>query len=166
MFEKLEDIRRKYDEVRARLADPEFVQDHRAVREAQKTLTEFEPIIAKIEEHRAGRRRSSRAPASSSESLSPGDELYQMAAAERASLTERLSAIEQELKVLLLPRDPNDSRNVFLEIRAGTGGDEAALFAARALPDVPALRRAAPLEGRDRGPRRHRHRRHQDRSPP
>jgi peptide chain release factor 1 len=53
-----------------------------------------------------------------------------MAASERTSLTERLGEIEQELKVLLLPRDPNDSRNVFLEIRAGTGGDEAALFAA------------------------------------
>src|SRR4029079_14249109 len=53
------------------------------------------------------------------------------AASERASLTERLSAVEQDLKVLLLPRDPNDSRHVFLEIRAGTGGDEAALFAAQ-----------------------------------
>src|SRR6185369_9243131 len=50
-------------------------------------------------------------------------------AAERASLTERLAAVEQELKVLLLPKDPNDTRNVFLEIRAGTGGDESALFA-------------------------------------
>jgi peptide chain release factor 1 len=64
------------------------------------------------------------------ESLSPGDELYQMAAVERSTLGERLQAIEQDIKVLLLPRDPNDSRNVFLEIRAGTGGDEAALFAA------------------------------------
>jgi peptide chain release factor 1 len=63
------------------------------------------------------------------ESLSPGDELYQMASTERAALTERLARIDQDLKLLLLPRDPNDSRNVFLEIRAGTGGDEAALFA-------------------------------------
>jgi peptide chain release factor 1 len=52
-----------------------------------------------------------------------------MAAVERATLTEKLAALEEELKVLLLPRDPNDERNVFLEIRAGTGGDEAALFA-------------------------------------
>ena len=52
MLEKLEDIRRKYDEIRARLADPEFVQDHRAVRDAQKTLSEFEPIVAKIDEQR------------------------------------------------------------------------------------------------------------------
>src|SRR5215470_14869675 len=52
MLEKLEDIRRKYDAIRARLADPEFVQDHRAVRDAQKTLAEFEPVVAKIEELR------------------------------------------------------------------------------------------------------------------
>jgi peptide chain release factor 1 len=129
MFEKLEEIRRKYDEIRARLADPGFVQDHRAVRDAQKTLSELEPIIRKTEEHRQVQRELEGAR-ELVESLSPGEELYQMAAAERTSLTERLAAIEGELKVLLLPKDPNDSRNVFLEIRAGTGGDEAALFAA------------------------------------
>jgi peptide chain release factor 1 len=128
MFEKLDDIRRKYDEVRARLADPAFVQDHRAVRDAQKKLTEFEPIIVKTEEHRHLQRELEGAR-ELVDSLSPGDELHQMAAAERATLTERLAAIEEELKVLLLPKDPSDSRNVFLEIRAGTGGDEAALFA-------------------------------------
>jgi peptide chain release factor 1 len=129
MFEKLEDIRRKYDEVKARLADPGFVQDHRAVRDAQKTLTELEPVVAKIAEQRQVQKELDGAR-ELVESLSPGEELYQMAAAERASLTERLASVEQELKVLLLPKDPNDSRNVFLEIRAGTGGDEAALFAA------------------------------------
>jgi peptide chain release factor 1 len=130
MFEKLEEIRRKYEEVRARLSDPTFVQDHRAVRDAQKTLSEFEPIIAKMEEHRriANELDGTRQLV---ESLSPGDELYQMAAAERGELTTRLGEIEQELKLLLVPRDPNDSRNVFIEIRAGTGGEEAALFAAQ-----------------------------------
>jgi peptide chain release factor 1 len=130
MFVKLEEIRRKYEEVRARLADPAFVQDHRAVRDAQKTLAEFEPIIAKMEEHRrvAKELEGTRELV---ESLAPGEELYQMAAAERAELTTRLEQIEQELKLLLVPRDPNDSRNVFIEIRAGTGGEEAALFAAQ-----------------------------------
>jgi peptide chain release factor 1 len=130
MFVKLEEIRRKYEEVRARLADPAFVQDHRAVRDAQKTLAEFEPIIAKMEAHRrvAKELEGTRELV---ESLAPGDELYQMAAAERAELTTRLEQIEQELKLLLVPRDPNDSRNVFIEIRAGTGGEEAALFAAQ-----------------------------------
>src|SRR5215831_1808437 len=129
MHEKLEEIRRKYEEIQRRMADPEFVQDHRAVRDAQKTLAEFEPIVAKIDEfRRVGEEL--RGAREMTESLPPGDELYQMAAAERASLTDRLAGIEQELKVLLLPKDPNDSRNVFLEIRAGTGGEEAALFAA------------------------------------
>ena len=130
MFSKLEEIRRKYEEVRSRLDDPEFVQDHRAVRDAQKTLAEFEPIIAKNEEHARVARELAGAR-ELVESLAPGEELYQMAAAERAALTERLAEIEQELKVLLVPRDPNDSRNVFVEIRAGTGGEGAALFAAQ-----------------------------------
>ena len=130
MFEKLEEIRRKYEEVRARLADPAFVQDHRAVRDAQKTLSEFEPIIAKNEEYRRLSRELEGAR-ELVESLSPGDELHARAAAERADLTARLDAIEGDLKLLLVPRDPNDSRNVFLEIRAGTGGEEAALFAAQ-----------------------------------
>jgi peptide chain release factor 1 len=128
MLEKLEEIRRKYEEVRARLADPEFVQDHRAVRDAQKTLSEFEPVVAKTEEYRRVERELQGAR-EMTESLSPGDELYQLASSERAALTARLAEVEQELKVLLLPKDPKDSRNVFLEIRAGTGGDEAALFA-------------------------------------
>ena len=128
MLEKLEEIRRKYDEVKLRLADPQFVQDHRAVRDAQKTVADLEPIITKMEAHRQVLKELEGAR-ELVESLSPGEELYQMAATERATLTERLKALEEEITVLLLPRDPNDSRNVFLEIRAGTGGEEAALFA-------------------------------------
>src|SRR6266508_2572844 len=108
MLEKLEEIRRKYDEVKARLADPAFVQDHRAVRDAQKTLTDLEPIVAKMEEQRQIQKELDGAR-ELVESLSPGDELYQMAAAERAALTDRLQGVEQELKLLLLPRDPHDS---------------------------------------------------------
>ena len=128
MLERLDDIQRKYEEIKARLADPQFVLDHRAVRDAQKTLSEFEPIIGKIEE----RRRIARELAGArelTESLAPGEELYQMASTERAELAAKLETVDQELKVLLLPKDPKDSRNVFLEIRAGTGGEEAALFA-------------------------------------
>ena len=128
MLEKLEEIRRKYEEVRARLGDPEFVQDHRAVRDAQKTLSEFEPVVAKTEEYRRVQKELQGAR-ELTESLPSGDELYQLASSERAALTIRLQEVEQELKLLLLPKDPKDSRNVFLEIRAGTGGDEAALFA-------------------------------------
>ncbi|MDQ2870240.1 MAG: peptide chain release factor 1 [Acidobacteriota bacterium] len=128
MLEKLDDIRRRYEEIRGRLADPDFVQDHKAVRDAQRTLSEFEPIVAKIEE-RARIARELQGARELTDSLPPGDELYQMASAERTALNDALAAVEEELKVLLLPKDPNDSRNVFVEIRAGTGGDEAALFA-------------------------------------
>src|SRR6476619_6215147 len=128
MLEKLEDIRRRYEEIRNRLGDPEFVQDHRAVRDAQRTLSEFEPIVAKIEE-RTRIARELQGARELTESLSPGEELYQMASTERAGLTADLERVDEELKVLLLPKDPNDSRNVFIEIRAGTGGEEAALFA-------------------------------------
>ena len=128
MLEKLEDIRRRYEEIRGRLADPEFVQDHKAVRDAQRTLSEFEPIVAKIEE-RTRISRELQGARELTESLSPGDELYQMAYAERTALTSSLERVDEDLKVLLLPKDPNDSRNVFIEIRAGTGGEEAALFA-------------------------------------
>ncbi len=128
MLEKLDDIRRRYEEIRGRLADPEFVQDHKAVRDAQRTLSEFEPIVAKIEE-RTRIARELQGARELTDSLPPGDELYQMASAERTALNDALAAVEEELKVLLLPKDPNDSRNVFVEIRAGTGGDEAALFA-------------------------------------
>jgi peptide chain release factor 1 len=128
MLERLEEIRRKYDEVKARLADPRFVQDHRAVRDSQKMLAEFEPVVAKIEEYRRVQKELAGAR-ELTESLSSGDELHQLAASERAALTARLEEVEQEVKLLLLPKDPKDSRNVFLEIRAGTGGEEAALFA-------------------------------------
>ncbi len=74
-------------------------------------------------------------------------EMRELAGAEVAELEQRLEALEAELKLLLLPKDPNDDQNVILEIRAGTGGDEAALFAAELLPHVHALRRA-PAAGR------------------
>jgi peptide chain release factor 1 len=128
MLQKLEDIRRRYEEIKARLGNPDFVQDHRAVRDAQRKLSEFEPIVAKIEE-RSRIARELQGARELTDSLPPGDEMYQMASAERAALTAELERVESELKVLLLPRDPNDSRNVFVEIRAGTGGEEAALFA-------------------------------------
>ena len=89
MLEKLEEIRRKYEEVRARLADPEFVQDHRAVRDAQKTLSEFEPVVTKTEEYRRVQRELQGAR-EMTESLPPGDELYQLASSERAAVTAKI----------------------------------------------------------------------------
>ena len=99
------------------------------MRDAQKTLAEFEPIVGKIEEQRRLQKEIAGAR-EMVEQLAPGDELYQMASAERGALTEQLAKVEEDLKLLLLPKDPNDEKSVFLEIRGGTGGEEAALFAA------------------------------------
>src|ERR1700740_3568629 len=104
MLERLEEISRKYDEVKGRLEDPGFVQDHRAVRDAQKTLAEFEPIVRKIEERRRIEKELTGAR-EMTESLPSGDELRELAAAERTELAQRLARVEEELKVLLLPKD-------------------------------------------------------------
>ncbi len=108
MFERLEDIRRKYDEVKARLADPAFVQDHRAVRDAQKALTEFEPIVEKIEEHQQVESASSRARRELTRVASRrATSSTRWRRPSRATLTVRSStAIEEELQVLLLPAGP------------------------------------------------------------
>ena len=92
MFQKLEEIRQKYEELRGRMADPTFVQDHRSVRDAQKRLAEFEPIIAKTEEHRRVSRELE-GTRELADSLSPSDELHAIAIAERAELTERLAKV-------------------------------------------------------------------------
>ena len=75
-------------------------------------------------------------------------EMRELAQEELATLQARRDALLQELKILLVPKDPNDEKNVMLEIRAGTGGDEAALFAARAVPHVQPIRRAPGLAPR------------------
>ena len=75
-------------------------------------------------------------------------ELVELAAAERDQSRGKVAQLEETLKVLLIPKDPNDSRNAIVEIRAGTGGDEAGLFARRPVPHVPPLRRAQGFENR------------------
>ena len=87
--------------------------------------------------------------------LGDGDrELAELAQAEITELTARQTDLEAELKRLLVPRDPNDDKNVFVEIRAGAGGDEAGLFAADLMRMYTKLRRAPALEGRDHGRQR------------
>jgi peptide chain release factor 1 len=128
MIEKLEEIENKYAEIQRRLEDPNVAQDYAAVREAQKALAEFEPIVEKYRQYRK--------TASDLEglremiaSLPAGDELQAMASIEAEELRARIGALEEDLRLLLVPRDPNDSKNVILEIRGGTGGEEASLFA-------------------------------------
>jgi peptide chain release factor 1 len=128
MIEKLEEIEKKYASIQRRLEDPAVAQDYAAVRDAHKALSEFEPIVEKYRSFRkatadlAGAREMAAG-------LPPGDELRAMAEAEAAELETRVTALEEDLRLLLVPRDPADGRNVILEIRGGTGGEEASLFA-------------------------------------
>src|SRR5450759_1962674 len=132
MIEKLAEIERKYTQIQARLADPSFTQDYNVVREAQKSLSEFQTIVEKYREYR--KVRSDLAGAQEMLATSAvGDELHEMARTEVEELEARLAGFEDELRVLLVPKDPNDDKNVILEIRGGTGGEEAALFAGEML---------------------------------
>ncbi len=128
MFEKLEEIERQYAELEARSVSPEVASDHLAYAKTVKAMKEIAPVVEKVRE----RRRIQASLAQAREllkTLPADDELRPMAQEEADDLKRRQDTVEEELRMLLLPRDPNDAKNVVLEIRAGTGGDEAALFA-------------------------------------
>jgi peptide chain release factor 1 len=128
MFQKLDEIERRYADLEARAASPEVLADHALATKTMRAMREILPIVEKNRE----RKRIDTQLAGAQElldTLPPADELRPIAQQELESLENRRDAIEEEIRLLLLPRDPNDGRNVVLEIRAGTGGDEAALFA-------------------------------------
>ena len=131
MFDKLEEIARRHSELVAQQADPAVAVDPKRSREVAKKVAELEPVAAAFREYRRIERELAGARELASSSDDP--ELQAMAAAEAGELAAGLGAVEQRIKVLLLPEDPNDRRNVILELRAGTGGEEAALFAAELL---------------------------------
>jgi peptide chain release factor 1 len=128
MFKKLDEIERRYVDLSDRLATPEVSSDHVEYTKTIRAMREIEPVVEKNRERKkvdaelAGAKELV-------ETLPPGDELRAMAQLELDGLRERRQAIDEELRLLLLPKDPNDGKNVVLEIRAGTGGDEASLFA-------------------------------------
>jgi peptide chain release factor 1 len=128
MIEKLEQIQQRYDEVTRLLSDPAILDDQRRFRELGKEHTELTPIIKGLERYR----RILNDIRGNKEILetSTDPEFTDLALTELKELKVRQEEIEEELKVLLIPSDPNDSKNTIVEIRAGTGGDEAALFAA------------------------------------
>lgn len=126
MWEKLRQIEDKFDRLEKELSDPALVSDQSRYREVVRTHAE---LAAVVEAWRA-RRKLERELADTRELAAGGGELGQMAEAEIPVVTEALARNEAELKSLLVPKDPHDGKNVFVEIRAGTGGEEAALFAA------------------------------------
>jgi len=127
MFDKLAAVERHYDELMTRLGTVEVQSDAAEYRKAAKALAELEPLVQKFREYKTVEADL----AGTTELAKGGDsEMRALAEEELPGLTARRDALLQELKVLLIPKDPNDEKNVILEIRAGTGGDEAGLFAA------------------------------------
>ena len=129
MFTKLDFILEKYEELSMLVADPEVISDQTRWRKLMKDMGDMEPIVLKYKEYKKAKEELEDTKAMLDDS-SLDDEMREMAKEELAQLSEDIETYTQELKILLLPKDPNDDKNVILEIRAGTGGEEAALFGA------------------------------------
>ena len=128
MFERLDQIEARYDELTQALASPEIVNDSSRYQKTAKAHSEITPVVEKYREYKDLKRGIAESKAVLADETDP--EMRAYAEEELATLEGRVGGVEEELKVLLLPKDPNDEKNVVLEIRAGTGGDEATLFAA------------------------------------
>ncbi len=128
MFERLDQIEAKYEELTAALSNPEIVKDSAKYQKTAKAHSEISETVQKYREYKDLKRGILESKAMVADESDP--ELRAYAEEELGQLEERIARIENELKVLLVPKDPNDEKNVILEIRAGTGGDEASLFAA------------------------------------
>jgi len=131
MRERLHDMERQHDELRALQADPEVAVNPVRSREVAQRLAELAPVVEASRTLRDVQRDLDGAREVLAEADDP--EMHELAAGEVEALEARAEELERRLKVLLLPEDPDDTRNVVLEVRAGTGGEEAALFAAELL---------------------------------
>lgn len=125
MFDKLEFTLEKYDELSAKVSDPEIISDQPTWQKLMKEMGEMDSLVQKYREYKKVKEELAEAKAMLEEN---DEELRDMAKTEITQLDGRIEELNEELRVLLLPKDPNDDKNVILEIRAGTGGEEAALF--------------------------------------
>ena len=128
MFDKLEDLRIRLDEILNELQEPDVANDQNRFRKLMKEQNDLTPIVEAYNEYKECKQ----AIEDSLEMLEEesDEEMRELAKEELNDNKKRVEELEQELKILLLPKDPNDEKNVIVEIRAGAGGDEAALFAA------------------------------------
>src|SRR6188768_3756307 len=126
MLEKLNSVEANYEELSALLATPSVQSDSNEYRKHAKALAEIEPLVEKYREYKGVLKE-----IEDNQELAKGDDadMRELAKEELKSLDARREALVAEIKILLIPKDPNDQKNVVLEIRAGTGGEEAALFA-------------------------------------
>ena len=127
MIDRLEQMEQRFEELQSQFSLPEVINDHEKYQKTAKSLREIEEPVEKYRELKQVQQGLADARAMMAES---DVDLRAMAQEEIAALEPRAAALEEELRLLLLPKDPNDEKNVILEIRAGTGGDEASLFAA------------------------------------
>jgi len=128
MFERLDQIESKYEELTQALASPEVISDSSKFQKTAKAHSEISTVVEKYREYKDLKRGIAESKAVLAEESDADMRAYAQEELDR--LEGRVNGVEEELKVLLLPKDPNDEKNVVLEIRAGTGGDEASLFAA------------------------------------
>src|SRR6266704_288548 len=128
MFERLDQIEARYEELNQALASPEIIGDSAKFQKTAKAHSEIAAIVEKYREYKDLTKGIAESKAVLADEKDP--EMRAYAQEELDKLEPRVAGIEEELKVLLLPKDPNDEKNVIIEIRAGTGGDEATLFAA------------------------------------
>lgn len=126
MFDKLDFITEKYQELAVKVADPDVISDQKSWQKFMKEMSDIEPVVKAYESYR--RMQSELADAREIIEMEDDEEMREMAKEEVKELEAQMEQAQADLKVLLLPKDPNDEKNVILEIRAGTGGEEAALF--------------------------------------
>lgn len=125
MFERLTQMEARFDALSSQMSDPALIADQKKFQALAKESRDMEPVIEKYRQYR--RVETSIADA---KSMLADPDLKEMAEEELSTLEPQLDPLAEELKVLLLPKDPNDDKNIVIELRAGTGGDEAALFVA------------------------------------
>ncbi|SDN04197.1 bacterial peptide chain release factor 1 (bRF-1) [Lachnospira pectinoschiza] len=128
MFDRLEDTVNRYEDINAELANPDVVNDQAKFRKLMKEQANLTPIISAYTEYKTNKQNVEDSLAILDEESD--EELKDLAKEELAESKARIAELETELKILLLPKDPNDDKDIIMEIRAGAGGEEAALFAA------------------------------------
>ena len=128
MFSRLDIFDKRYNELEKRMYDPDVVSDPDVYRKVMQEYAQIEPVVKKYREYKAAQQTIDDSLMILEDSDSD-DELRELAASELDEAKRSLPALEEELKILLLPKDPNDERNVIVEIRGGTGGEESSLFA-------------------------------------
>ena len=128
MFDKLEDLLIHFEEIMSELAEPNVANNQERFRTLMKEQSDLTPIVEAYKEYKKSKQDIEDSLALLDEETD--EDMKEMLKEELASAKKRVEELEQKLKILLLPKDPNDDKNVIVEIRAGAGGDEAALFAA------------------------------------